>query len=150
MIYVPLAQQNDAITALGVRLLPLSVVVRSTQPVGQLRARRHVPRAGRSIPAQPVSDVRSMNEIVSRSLGIGTIQHVAARLLAGLALLLAAVGLYGVLSQLVAQRTREIGVRMALGASARARAWAVPPAGALLVGIGIVAGPLGACGAEHG
>jgi hypothetical protein len=61
-----------------------------------------------------------------------------------LALILGAVGLYGVLSYIVAQRTREIGVRMALGAAAERVRWMVVAQGARVVGVGVVIGVVAA------
>ncbi len=90
-------------------------------------------------PLQPVTHIRTLSEILHGSLGRRRFNMVLMSIFAGMALLLAAVGLYGVLSYVVAQRRREIGIRMALGADAARVAGHILQEGArpVLLGAGI-------------
>ena len=95
---------------------------------------------------QPVSNVRTMSDVFSEELAARNTQMTLVGTFAGLALLLASVGLYGVLSYTVAQRTAEIGVRVALGAQRSDVVRGVVRTALVLAALGIVLGLAGALG----
>jgi ABC-type antimicrobial peptide transport system permease subunit len=91
-------------------------------------------------PNLPVYQMKTVEKQKDDSLAVERLAATLSTAFGVLATVLAAVGLYGVMAFLVARRTREIGIRMALGASARNVVWLVVREVLLLVGVGVAIG----------
>jgi ABC-type antimicrobial peptide transport system permease subunit len=118
---------------------PQHLVVRSSGNTAGLAAA--IRRAVADVdPNEPVSNIRWMNDVFDSELLNRNTQMTLVAVFAGLALLMASIGLYGVLSYAVAQRVPEIGVRMALGAEPRGVAGMIVRHGGVVALVGIVLG----------
>jgi ABC-type antimicrobial peptide transport system permease subunit len=117
----------------------LSVVLRTSLPAAALEPQiRH---AIQSIdPGLPVFGVSSMNDVLDRSLASRRFSADLVGGFAALAVLLASIGIYGLLAYMVGQRSRDIGIRMALGARAEDILRMFLRRGVMLAGVGIVVG----------
>ena len=107
----------------------------------------HVQREILAVDGQlPVSQIRTMEQVLSESTARQNFNMLLLSIFAGLALLLAAIGIYGLMSYTVEQRTQEIGIRLALGAGRGDMLKLVLRQGMLLAGIGVVIGLAAAFG----
>ena len=120
----------------GSRVLSLSVTVRTSLSATSLepQIRREIQAVD---PNLPVFDVRTMNEVIEGSLASRRFSAELVGVFAVVALLLASVGIYGLLAYMVGQRSHEIGVRMALGAMPSTIGKMIVSRGAGLAGIGL-------------
>ncbi len=138
---------------LPTRDFPWSITLAIRTHGSPLAAADAVRRAIRAVdPDQPIANLRTMRQSIDSStlLRVRRMMLALVSFFAGIALLLACVGLYGVMAYSVTQRTREIGVRIALGAASDQILRDVVRGGLLLVGVGIGIGALASIPAAFG
>jgi predicted permease len=142
-MYIPVAQMPDKVTELNSRIAPLWWIVRTRMEPHTVTAA--VTNAIREATGGlPVAHIRSMDEIVVLTTSRERFNMVLLTVFGTSALLMAAIGIYGLMAYSVQQRTLELGVRMALGAPASSIRNMVIRQGMLLAGIGLVIGIGGA------
>ena len=137
--YVPYRQVPWSFMSLVVRT-PLAAPAAATTIAHELAA---------VDPALPVMPVRAMSDLISVSFSMDRFEMLGLGVFAAVALVLAVVGLYGVMSYVVSRRTREIGVRIALGATPSAILRLVMRDGLRLTGVGIAIGLAGSFAAAR-
>ncbi|HEV3201753.1 MAG TPA: ABC transporter permease [Bryobacteraceae bacterium] len=138
-IYRPASQVSDGFFRMIHAWFPPKWVVRATGPAGSLTAQ--IQSAVASVDSQlPIARFQSIDDLQALNTKGQRYDAALFSILASLALLLAAIGLYGLISQSIAQRTHELGIRLALGATAQqAMVNAIKP-GILLALAGVAAG----------
>jgi len=141
-MYIPQAQVPDLANALNVGLTPISWIVRTQVPPQGLS--NAIQEQLRQSTGLPVSDVKSMDEIVALSISQQRFNMWVMSVFGGCALLLAAIGIYGLMAYSVEQRTQEIGIRLALGAQVSQVKNMVIRHGMVLAIVGVVIGLAGA------
>jgi len=145
VMYVPAGQVNDGVTAFVNRIVPLSWAVRTSMDPKALTAA--VQHEFLSIDARlPVSKIRTMEQIISEATARQNFNMLLLTIFAAVALLLASIGIYGLMSYSVEQRTQEIGIRVALGARSQDMLRMVVTQGLRLAAIGMGIGLAAAFG----
>ena len=136
-VYAPVLQGIDEFYS--ATIVPMKFVVRTTgDPLARMAAVRD--QIHSLLPDQPVAAVATMDQLLERSLSGARFSMLLLTIFAGLALVLSAVGIYGVMSYAVTQQTHEIGIRMALGARPKDVLGLIVRHGAKLALVGVAIG----------
>jgi predicted permease len=138
MIYLPSAQMPDEWHAYMMVSGPMGWVVRTNGVSGMLFSQ--IEDVIREATGVPVTNVQNMDAIVSINTSRQRLNMLLMTIFGASALVLAAIGIYGLMAYSVQHRTQEIGIRMALGAQAEKVRWSIVGQGMTLVGIGIAVG----------
>jgi putative ABC transport system permease protein len=147
-MYIPIPQMPDKVTALNSRIAPLWWIVRSSlDPHPLVKPISNALREASG--GLPVAHVRTMDEIVVETTSRQRFDMLLLTIFGASALLVAAIGIYGLMAYSVQQRTQELGIRMALGAQASTIRNMVIRQGMILATIGVVIGICGALWLTH-
>jgi predicted permease len=138
-VFIPRAQIPDALTLAMNRVLPMSWAVHTRIPPGQLTGA--IRRTILAVDAeQPIADLSTMEQVMAEDVDRQRFTLVLMTVFASLAMVMAAVGIYGVVGFRMRQRKRELGIRLALGASPGSLARMVTLQGLRPIAAGILAG----------
>lgn len=139
VFYIPAAQFPAAALAMVHMWFQPSWIVRTRGPITGLATEMQKAMADAD-PNLPISGFHSMDQIMQHQLETQRMEVFLLGVLASLALLLSAVGIYALVSNLVVQRTREIGIRMALGSSVERAMREIGSSGLFAAGTGLILG----------
>jgi len=145
-LYRPFLQMDDETMALTPSGVNYALRFRPEAHTGFAEVRRRLQRGNAE---EAVYGVQTMNEIIGASLAERRLSMILLTTFAVLALSLASIGIYGVISYVVAQRTQEIGIRMAMGAQRKDVLAMVARQGLRLIAIGLACGALAALAATR-
>jgi ABC-type antimicrobial peptide transport system permease subunit len=137
-VYVPQAQLSEAFNAFYMGNVPLVWAVHTAGPPASVA--RTLEAELREVTGQPVMDTETMSQVVSVATARERFNMLLMSIFGGTAAVLASLGIYGLLAYSVQQRTRELGVRVALGAEPRQIRGIVLREGGALIGLGIAVG----------
>jgi ABC-type antimicrobial peptide transport system permease subunit len=142
-MYIPLAQVKNSFIELNNKLIPTTWVVKTS--VSPLSLATEVKEQVLNADSQlAIAHERSLEQVFAEATGRQTFNMTLLSVFAGVALILAALGIYGTLAYSVEQRSQEIGIRMALGAEGADLRKMVIRQGMKLAGLGILIGLAGA------
>ena len=139
VMYVPMAQTHAQAIKIAHGYFPTNWVVRA-ENAGPDLTRRIAEEIRQVDPRQPLTSFRTLDEVKNAAMATERFQMTLLGAFAATGLLLAAAGIYGVIAYSVTQRTREFGIRLALGATRQSIVGSVVRQGALMAGAGIAIG----------
>jgi predicted permease len=148
VMYLPAAQVSDTLVKLGNTVIPMTWMVRTA--ANPLALTPSVQREFLAVDGQlAIAHVRTLEQAVGESIARQSFNMLLLTIFGAIAVLLAAIGIYGLMSYSVEQGTHEIGVRLALGAARRDILALIVGRGMRLAAIGVVVGALAAFGATR-
>ncbi len=139
VMYIPQSQVPEPLTQLANSVIPVSWCIRSQMDPNSLRAA--IQKEFQAVDGQmPISKVRTMDQVIAEGVSRQGFNMLLLSIFAGIALVLAAIGIYGLMSYSVEQQTQELGIRMALGAGKQDVMRLIIRQGMTPAGIGVLAG----------